>query len=84
MRKDIAIAEANLMYKKSWEVNLMGKKWRESKTAWFNVLYGIVSIAGLFANSEIVADNPIIVAVLLAVQSIGNLILRSFTKVPIG
>lgn len=55
------------------------KKWYQSKTLWFALLYGLVSIAGIFgwADYQPSADTLEIVGVVVAAIT---LVLRLVTK----
>jgi len=59
------------------------KMWYESKTVWFNVLYGVIAVAGLAGFAEFVpTDNSVeIVGVLIAGI---NIVLRFMTNKEIG
>ena len=59
------------------------KMWYESKTLWFNILYGVVAIAGLVGFVEYVpsADTVEIVGVLVAAI---NIALRFVTNKALG
>ena len=61
----------------------MQKAWYESKTLWFNVIYGVVAIAGLlgFAEFQPDANTVEIVGVLIAAI---NIVLRFVTKAALG
>ena len=54
------------------------KKWYKSKTLWFGVLFGLVSIAGLFgfAEYEPTAEVTQVIGIVVA---IGTVILRALT-----
>jgi len=57
------------------------KKWWTSKTVWFNVISTIVT-ASAWAMGEL-PDGSTAVAVVIFVNTIGNMILRLLTNKPI-
>jgi len=60
------------------------KKFYESKTFWFNVLFGVVSIASLFGFGEFTPSESAIEIVAILGAAV-NLVLRLFfTSEPIG
>ena len=61
----------------------MEKPFYESKTLWFNVLFGLVALAGVFGFADFQpSENTVeIVAVLVAAA---NIVLRLVTKQPIA
>ena len=64
------------------EVTMTGKKWYESKTIWFNIVMTVLQVVNLLIS---LTDDPRMTASLVAVQTIGNIVLRVwFTSVPVG
>lgn len=61
----------------------MGKGLLRSKTVWFNLLTGAVSIGTFLMNTEFIANNPEVVAVIGTVIAVANIVLRMITKEPI-
>lgn len=61
----------------------MEKPFYESKTLWFNVLFGLVALAGVFGFADFQpSENTVeIVAVLVAAA---NIALRLVTKQPVA
>lgn len=59
------------------------KAFYESKTFWFNVLFGVIAIAGIFGFAEFQpsADTLEIVGVIVAAV---NIVLRFVTKEPVS
>lgn len=57
------------------------KKWYLSKTVWFNVITGIVAIAGELSNTFKISKNPEIWA---GIISVGNIVLRLITSTTIA
>ena len=55
------------------------KKWYQSKTLWFSVLFAIVNIAGIFGYAEFVPGDEVAQYVSVGVSVIVAL-LRVFTK----
>jgi len=51
------------------------KVWYESKTLWFNILYGVVAIAGLFGFAEFSPDTNAVEIVGVLIAAI-NIVLR--------
>lgn len=58
------------------------KKFYESKTFWFNVLYAVISIAGVFGFSTYQADSTTVEIVGVVVAAI-NIALRLITTQPV-
>lgn len=56
----------------------------KSKTFWFNIVTAAVSILVTIQNSELVVDNPQIVAILGLVVGVGNVILRLLSGTPVS
>lgn len=61
----------------------MSKGLFRSKTFWFNALTATVSVLTYLQNSEFLASNPEVVAILGTIVGVGNVILRLVTKEPI-
>jgi len=61
----------------------MKKSLFASKTVWVNALVLATGIVGLVAGSDLIAENPALVAGFVAAQSALNVILRLFTSQPI-
>ena len=61
----------------------MGKGLLRSKTAWVNILTAIVSVGTYLTDSDLLANNPEIVAIAGTVIGVVNVILRLVTKEPI-
>lgn len=61
----------------------MGKGLLRSKTVWFNLLSGAVSIITYLSASELFTDNPGLVAIGGTIVAVMNIILRMITKEPI-
>jgi hypothetical protein len=59
------------------------KAFYESKTFWFNMLVGIIALAGLFGFSSFEPSQDVIEIIGVVVSGV-NLILRFLTKQPIG
>ncbi len=57
----------------------MKKSFWASKTFWVNMLTLCVGIVGYVAGSEVIADYPAILAVMIAVQGAVNVALRFVT-----
>lgn len=79
-RKAKANVEAEV--KKMEGLNMGKSKWK-SKTLWFNVITGAVTVAGVLANSALAADPKIQAAVALFI-TIGNGVLRFMTNEPLA
>jgi hypothetical protein len=62
----------------------MKKKAITSKMVWVNVLTLIVGTIGYVAGHEVIADNPGLVAALVASQGVVNVVLRFLTWEPIS
>ena len=63
---------------------MMSKKWRMSRTFWFNLVTGIVGVTTMFSASDFMADKPELISIMFAITAVGNLVLRKLTKVPIA
>jgi len=59
-----------------------GKALIKSKTFWFNLLFAVVALTGLFGYGEFQPDARL-VEVLGAVVTFGNILLRLYTNKPI-
>lgn len=59
-----------------------GKALLSSKTFWFNLLTGIVAVAGFFGFGEFQPD-PKVVEGIGILNMIGNIVLRSISNQPI-
>lgn len=62
------------------------KSWYQSRTIWFNVVGPIVEIAAYVVNNWMslgIQDDTILQAA-IAIQAIGNILLRFQTSQPIG
>jgi len=62
---------------------MKAKSLLSSKTFWFNILFVIVAIAGLFGFNDFQPDAKVVEGV-GALVLIGNIILRLFTSKPIN
>ncbi len=58
------------------------KSW-QSKTVWLNAVTLAVAVAGFLSGHELVQQNPYAIAILVMLQSAGNLILRFSTTKPV-
>jgi len=61
----------------------MSKSIFKSKTVWANVITLVAGITALVSGSDLIADYPQAVAVLVAAQGGLNVLLRLFTTQPI-
>ncbi len=61
----------------------MGKGFLRSKTVWVNLLTAAVGIGVYLQDSEILVNNPEVVAGLVTMVGLVNVILRLITKEPI-
>ena len=61
----------------------MQKAWYESKTLWFNLIYGAVAVAGLLGFAEFQPDAGTVEIVGVLIAAI-NIVLRLVTKATIG
>ena len=59
------------------------KAWYASKTLWFNILFGLIAVAGLFGWVDFQPSQDVIDIVGVIVAAI-NIILRFVTKAPVG
>ncbi len=59
-----------------------GKALLQSKVFWFNLLFAVVTLAGLFGYEDFKPDARL-VEVLGAVVTFGNILLRLYTSKPI-
>lgn len=60
------------------------KAWYQSKTVWFNVLFGLVSLASLFGYADFTPDPNVATGVAL-LGAVVNFVLRIwFTSGPVG
>jgi len=60
------------------------KVWYESKTIWINILTMLLGIIGVITGSELIADNPKLVAAFVMAAGIINLALRAITTKPVS
>lgn len=61
----------------------MGKGASTSKTMWINVLTLVASILVCLAGSDLIKNQETALAVIIAIQSGVNIVLRLLTKQPI-
>ncbi len=61
----------------------MGKSFLRSKTVWVNLLTAAVGIGVYLQDSEILVNNPEMVAGLVTMVGLINVVLRLITKKPI-
>ena len=62
--------------------NMMeNKSWFHSKTIWFNIVSGIVTVAASFQSES--GMSPQTASILASVVTVGNVILRFITEKPI-
>lgn len=61
----------------------MKKAFYQSKTFWFNILFGLIAVAGLFGFANFQPTQDVIEIIGVVVAAI-NIILRFVTKEPIG
>ncbi|MHC4121385.1 MAG: hypothetical protein ACYSWO_28260 [Planctomycetota bacterium] len=59
------------------------KKWYASKTFWVNALTFGVGLVGYAVGHEVIAENPELISVLIAVQGALNVVLRFVTSQPV-
>lgn len=59
------------------------KMWYESKTLWFNILYGVIAIAGLGGFAEFMPGEDAVEIVGVLIAAI-NIVLRLVTNKAIG
>ena len=55
------------------------KPWYASKTLWFNILFGLVAVAGLFGFADF-EPTPQVTEIVAIVVAVINMILRLVTK----
>lgn len=60
----------------------MPKKWYQSKTLWFAILFGIVQVAGLFGYADYTPSGDVAEIVGIVVSVI-MIVLRFLTKQPV-
>ena len=58
------------------------KSW-QSKTVWLNAVTLAVGVATYLTTNDIVRQHPVAIAVLIVLQSVGNLVLRFATSKPV-
>lgn len=61
----------------------MSKPFYQSKTFWFNILFGVIAIASLFGWVDYQPTQDVVDIVAVVIAAIG-LVLRFVTKEPIG
>jgi uncharacterized membrane protein len=59
------------------------KAFYQSKVFWFNILAGVIAIAGIFGFAEFAPSSDVLEIIAVVVSAI-NIILRFITKEPIG
>lgn len=59
------------------------KPFYQSKTFWFNILAGLVAVAGLFGFGDFQPSQDV-VEIIGVIVAAANLVLRFVTKVPVG
>lgn len=59
------------------------KKWYQSKTIWFNLLTGLVAVAGVFGFAAFQPDQTTMEIIGVIVTAV-NIALRFVTKEPVG
>jgi hypothetical protein len=59
------------------------KKWYQSKTLWFSILFALVNLAGIFGYADFVPGDDVSQYVSIGI-SVVVAILRAFTKEPIS
>jgi len=63
----------------------MGSKpWYLSKTVWVNLVSTTLGVMAYLSGSDLVSQNPGLVAALVAAQGVLNVILRLVTIVPVA
>ena len=55
------------------------KQWYLSKTLWLNLLTTAVGVVGYLAGSDLIAQNPALMAAFVSAQGVMNVILRLVT-----
>ncbi len=60
------------------------KPWYASKTVWLNLLTTAVGVVGYLAGSDVIAQNPALVAAFVSAQGVMNVILRLITGKPVA
>ena len=60
-------------------VTPVAKPWYMSKTMWLNLLTAVVGVVGYMAGSDLIAQNPALVAAFVSAQGVLNVILRLVT-----
>jgi hypothetical protein len=55
----------------------------KSKTIWLNGIVLATAVAGFLTTHEIVREHPVVVAVLVVLQAVGNLVLRFVSSTPV-
>jgi hypothetical protein len=59
------------------------KRWWKSKTVWLNVVAVLAGVVGYVAGHEVIQDNTMIIAALVAMQGGLNVVLRFISGTPI-
>lgn len=62
----------------------MAKPFTQSRTLWVNMLIVVVAAVTGAMNTDVVSQNPALMAYLVAGLGAMNIILRLFTKVPVS
>ena len=65
-------------------VLMESKPFWESRTLWVNLLTTGISVLGLVAGSDLIAEYPRAVAAIAALIGVANIVLRFLTTVPVS